>query len=527
MSEIDQKSGEKRTEKGPDQAPPMTEEQTKTIVDSFVEEREKTLSEFRDTYKPKVKASDNDKLSEISQIKFENVMTDLEGKVNKTFENHYKEYKDTLKTSQDDWKTLLDETLKKAKAQAKGELLPYEAALEKKASNGLTTESVADIDKTFKGIEAIMKGDPKFMAIFNKIDKREELTRPDYAHVCAILSAKEVMKIGSSPEQGFNSTTAGVLVGMMDTTERVELIKVFMESPSKNDTFQLVDSFLRAGLLENEEAEQLMNMGMQKGLLTQPVFNEFKNKLEAGFYRNERIKYEEAVREAAKKGYEGKSQVNPMKQFVGAPLLGLVMEAYFAILYGLNAMANKSILPKNVYMGGALIGGMLSHEMRTGAARIGKNELLGKGDLTKAGAWLKQKAETIGEDETDPALEDLNDILTKGNQKLREYLINGGIETLLSIRKERKRQKKSLVITLSELMEYEKNLPPEKRDPDQLMRLQWIQNDKIADHKRVELDINKFADLAPAFEIETSRDIDTKIIQKVKTHKAPKDITNE
>lgn len=496
---------------------PLLDDETRK---SFAEKKEEVLDEFVEKYKPKISPGSRD-IDEIALGKFNNTVGKLKLEIDECFNQRMQDFASAAAQSVADREALKDELIDKAAEDARKRIDGYKAILDKYVKGPeVVTSEVRDIDHAVSGMDKVLNGDPKLQEVMEKLGKKEKLDKADYERVVYFLNPQDVNKPTQSPEETFDASAAGYLIGMMNVGQRVELVEVFIDSNKGNDASQLIDAFLRAGLIEKEDGEKLFLLAIDKGKLQQKTFeDDFQKKLSEGFYAEEVGKNRDAIQGEVNQYYNGIYATNIMNRVVGRPLIGGLMAAWGLIWFGLNAAVNKGKFWKSPYSFAALAAAGVGTEVATGGLKRGA-PWIGGGVFGQMFHGDDTTEKRIGRLE-DNARNQLMEVYKGGPDELVSYLNNGGYETIRDLRLQMEREKKEPYVTIDGLIKIEAEKNPVQRD-----RLEKMKTLAIVNEDSINKKMNKVAEASHILKIKDNETFTAEIAAIQDEQKADRELAS-
>lgn len=305
----------------------------------------------------------------------------------------------------------------------------------------LTPESVYGVKRTMEAIDEMKKSNPKLFEIYETLIDKGKLTPDNYKTIISTLNSSDIESTFTDPKKSFEATATGAIIARMDKEQRKELIKNLIESDKKADTGQIIESFLMGGLLEKEEVKDLWNNAKQKGLITPEQDLKF-NQTD---YSQKAQEFQQQVREQIQKTYGGRYHRNAMDAFVGMPLLKTIGALWGTTVLALNIANNRNDLASLIKNPWAI----------AGAGALGTSLYFGGGKFIGDTLFGGSEEEKEDSPETKNAKATLEQIYTKGNLQFKNYLENGGFNTLIKFREQLKDKETIDSLTIEELMKLE------------------------------------------------------------------------
>lgn len=372
--------------------------------------------------------------------------------IRKTYDDMINRFDERIsKDSTLDMEALAEELMDSANSTAKQRLEKLKAVLAKKVEGAfMTTAEVAAIEKAVLGIEQFEKTHPEMHALFVKISEGGDITPEEYEQIIKLINPADLTKIGVTGPETFETTGAGLLIGLMNPAQRFELIKQMMESDKKEMTIDLMDAFMKTGVLTVIQGEELFKRAIEAGVITQEKYDaEYKEKLEGTYYADELAKFREALGSETAQEIGGKFSKNVVERFVGMPMLHTLLMLWGGTTALVNILASrekgnfaqtlKNIAGNEFFWLGAGAAGV-GYEGATGTMRDGRSRGgvldafgLGEGNIS---AWLDK----VLSDEDRESTVKRNGVKVLAENYLgapadfRAYLENGGHSTIIKMK---------------------------------------------------------------------------------------------
>jgi hypothetical protein len=390
----------------------------------------------------------------------------------------------------------------------------------------IKTDEVLEIEQAVMGVEKLANEDKNLRAVAEKIMDGKQLADEDYSYIVGILNPHdyEAIKQRKDIKSSFEATSSGILVGLMKPDQRIRFIEVYMDSPKKDSSAELIDAFLSTGILTRDQGEALLQKAVQKGVITQEKFTaEFKTKLDQGFYRQETEKYRQIIEQELNRDYRGHFSENIASRVVGAPMVGGLAALWGLIETILNVWTTlgnkddpdklKSLLTNPYIYAG--VGAMaVGTEVATGGLKKGTG-LVGGGAVSRA-------IDSIGETEEDEktavqkrARERVSDIMQNSPKELTSYLENGGFVTVMELKKQKISRNEKPIITIEELLKIE-------TDTGQMTRLQNMKTLTYASEDSINMSLTTIPEAAAILNVEKPDDF-TKLVADIRAKQKPQD----
>lgn len=403
---------------------------------------------------------------------------------------------------------LAQQLLERAKIEAESRIQRVQLVLSMLIKGDYATpEEAAALKRTLAGIEKISASDIETQQILIKLQKHAELSAEDYDHIVKMINPLDLTAKDSKPRAKFEATSAGILIGFMTGAQRYRLIQELMDSPKRGQTAEVIDAFLRTGILSIAQGEELFQIAVQKKIIDETEFKDtYRKRLDQGFYVDEVKKVKDAMDQEIRR-MKGMYDTNMMERVTGAPLLGagMLLHSFFWILTNVLAAGGdfKTMFKRNPYIWAALGEGALALEMTSGSIKKGS------GSLGIGSGWITRLCERISEKEGPLNTAKQNAYALIGDIYLNypdmgAYLENGGAGRILEVRNAKTgqgKQGKDLIITFDELLQSETN-------PDQQARL------KDANRKfpqKTEAQINGMGEALMVTEMKTQEEFNGKL----------------
>lgn len=441
--------------------PAPVDETTRTVLGKFDEKEEENLKKVEEMFEGKLSTS---KIGEIGIVEVRKMKEDQKKAVRDTFDRFKKEFQDKSQENKSERDTLAAQLLEQAQSEAEFRILNLQVIFAKLVKGDYMTEDeAAAIKRVIVGVEKISTKDIETQQILLKLKGDQELNGQDYNFIVdkvANVNPAALTSKDAKPQERFEVTTAGILIGFMSPRQRYKMIEVMMDSPKRNQTAEVIDGFLRTGILTVAQGEELFKEAVQKKVMTQEDFDTiYKKNFDKGFYVDEVKKVRDAINAEANR-MRGMYSENLMNRVVGSPMIGagMLLHSFFWILTNVLASGGdfKSLF-RNPYIWAALGEGALALEVTSGSMKKGVGEFgIGAG-------WVSRAVEKFTEKEGPKTSVEKNALAVMGDMYLNyldfgKYLENGGAMTILKIRKAKAAQGlngKELAITFDELMKSE------------------------------------------------------------------------
>ncbi len=500
-----QKNPEKKQQGKIETQKPPVDEATRTVLGKFDEIETEQVGVVEKMFDDRISRS---KLPEVALGDMIELKEAQKTIVRATVSRFKQEFQDRSQENISERDLLAQQLLERAKIEAESRTQRVQLVLSMLIKGDYATpEEAAALKRTLAGIEKISSSDIETQQILIKLQKHSELTAEDYDHIVKMINPLDLTAKDSKPRAKFEATSAGILVGFMTGAQRYKLVQELMDSPKRGQTAEVIDAFLRTGILTIAQGEELFQMAVQKKAIDETEFKEtYRKRLDQGFYVDEVKKMKETM-DAEIRRMKGMYDTNMMERVVGAPLLGagMLLHSFFWILTNVLAAGGdfKTMFKKNPYIWAALGEGALALEMTSGSIKKGS------GTFGIGSGWISRLCERIGEKEGPLNTAKQNAYALMGDIYLNypdmgSYLENGGVGRILEVRNAKTgqgKQGKDLVIKFEELLQSETN-------PDQQARL------KDANRKfpqKTEAQINGMGEALMVTEIKTQEEFNGKL----------------
>lgn len=497
------KSPEKQPQK-PQQPVKPVDEATRLVLGKFDEKEAEATKKVEEIFEKKISGS---KMGEVALTEVRTMKEQQKVAVKTTFERFKKEYQEKAEDNKSERDTLAKELLERAEKEAEARVQNIQLILNMLVKGDyITEEEAAALKRVLVGIEKISAKDIQTQEILLKLQQGRGLDKQDYARIITMISPHDLTARDAKPRERFEATSAGILIGFMTPVQRYQLVEELMDSYKREQTAEVIDGFLRTGILTVAQGEELFKEAVQKKIITEQQFQEvYKKRLDQGFYVDEVKKVRDAM-EAEVKRMKGMYDVNLMERVVGKPLLGagMLLHSFFWILTNVLAAGGdfKSLF-RNPYMWAAVGEGALALEMTSGSIKRGtENWGIGSGWISRA---IERMSEREGPKTTaeKQAVKMMADIYLS-YPDFGAYLENGGVTTILNIRKAKTGQGlkgAELAISYEELR---------KSELDQLQQSRLEDANKKFPQKMT-VQINTIAEALVILKVESQGDFNAKL----------------
>jgi hypothetical protein len=490
----------------------------KSAQENYDEIREAKVDKVEKTFEDRISAG-SVKLDEKALTRLRNLKEKQKREISEIFEKRRREFGQRIGAGSANHDALAAELIKTAAADADKRIAAIDLVIKAKTKEQyITTDEAAEIEKAVIGVEKLAGEDKKLQATAEKIFKGGTLTDEDYSYVAGILNPYDYnVQQRKDVNQAFEATSSGVLVGMMKPGQRFRLIQVFMDSPKKAESPQLIDAFLRTGILNRDQGGTLFQEAVTKGIITQQQYqNDLKAKLDQGYYQQETAKFRAIIEQERNRDYRGTYSENIANRVVGAPMLGAFAALWGSVLTLLNVwttLSNKedhnklASLLKNPYVYAGMGAMALGTEVATGTMKKGAG-LVGGGVVGRA-------LDTLGESDAqqktavqERARGRISDIMLNSPKELVTYLDEGGFATILELRKNKIAKKEQPLITIAELAPLEQN-------QDQATKLNNLKTLNATSERETNIALTTVAEASSVLKIE-NKDAFAKLVVDIR-----------
>lgn len=470
----------------PTEQPPLSKEAADAVTENFETKKKEMIDQVEETFEKNISAG-SEKIDERALTQIRGLKEKQKQVVADLFDKRRKAVDNVAGQQAADRSKLADQMLLTATEEARLRILELATIIEKhKKETYITTREAYEIEKAVLGVEKLAMNDKQAQALFVRIREGTELGQSDYEYVAGLLNPYDVMADRKDLQHSFEATSAGVFLGIMSPAQRYKLVQVFIDSPKKKDSAQLIDAFLCTGNLTREQGEALFQEAVAKGALTQEQFAaDYKKKLDSGYYQEQVNKFMAILEEEMKRDYTGNFSENFVNRFVGAPAIGMAAGIWGFLVAAVNIMvtlANKddkhkiaSIL-KNPYVYAGFGGMAVGSEMMFGTLKKG-SDLVGGGpiatSLEGASVPAEQELKTVERNARKQIAEVLNSPL-----EVVAFLDEGGFTTIQALRTEKISHQQKPIITVGELLPLEKNDTNRTR-LEAMKHLEYVKEDEV------------------------------------------------
>lgn len=506
MVEIKNNLFKEQPKAGGDQEQKPIDDATRIVFGKFDEKKDEQVKRVEELFEKRISSS---KMAEIALTEVRGMKEQQKIVVAETFERFKKKYQDQSEQNITLRNELASQLLQEAESVVDARIQSIELVLNSLVKGDYITETeAASLKRILVGIEEISTKDIQVQQILIKLkDKNEQLSDDDYRRIVDMINPLNITDKDAKPQQRFEATTAGILIGFMSGAQRYKLMETYMDSPKREKTAEVIDGFLRSGVLTIAQGEELFIAAMQKKLITEDEFkNTYQKRLNEGFYVDEVKKVRDAM-EAEVQRMKGMYAINPMERVVGAPLLGagMLLHSFFWILTNVLASGGdfKAMFKNNPYIWAALGEGALALEMTSGSMKKGAGSFgIGSGWISRAVERISEKEGALSSVKQNAYLEMGNIYL--GSPDFGSYLENGGAYTIMQLRKTKSAQGAEgakLMISYDELYNFETSDTQKSR---------LLDVHKKFPQKTLE-NINSIGEAVAILEMETQDDFNSKL----------------
>jgi hypothetical protein len=441
------------------------------VQEKYDETREEKVEKVEKTFEDRISAG-SAALDEKALVRLRELKEKQKREISEIFEEHRREFARRISAGAANREAMATQLIRLAAADADKRIAALDLVIKAKTKEPyITTKEAAEIEKAVIGVEKLAREDRNLQATGEKIMEGRPLTDADYTYIVGIINPYDVLKQRTDIKQSFEATSAGVLVGLMKPAQRYRLIEVFMDSPKKSETQQLIDAFLRTGILTRDQGEELFEEAVSKGIISRQQYeSDLKKKLEQGYYQQETAKFRQIVEQEINREYRGKFSENIANRVVGRPMLGGFAALWGGILALLNiwtTLTNKydsnklETLLKNPYIYAGLGAVVAGTEVATSTMKKGSG-WIGGGVVSEAlGKLGREDEQKMAVQER--AREKISDIMLNSPRPLVAYLDAGGFASVLELRKNKTAKNENPIITIDELLETEKDAAQTER----------------------------------------------------------------
>ncbi len=421
------------------------------VIEELKKRRDEMIDDLKEAFNERISYG-GDQMEERAKDKILFLRDRQIDEVRQTYDALIKEFNQRVqKDSSVNLESLAQELLDNANAKTRQRLEKLRAILNEKVEDTyITTHEVAEIARAVEGVKDFEKAHPELHQLFIKISEDGALNEGDYKQIVALIDPDKLPQISDKNVHSYESTGAGLLISMMSPQQKYELVLNFMESNKGKESDELIDGFLRTGVLTLLQGEQLFKQALKKGLLTQEEFEKkYKQKLETTYYRDRVKQFKDVLQGEVYRKYSGRYSKNIVERFVGKPLLHSLLALWGGTTAIINALASRKrgdfaqtlhniTFNKFFWLGVGAAGiGIegVSGSMREGHKRRGVLEFLGLGE-----GYISQLIDNLLNDKEKAdvkkrnALKTLTENYLGAPPDLRNYLEQGGHQTILKLR---------------------------------------------------------------------------------------------
>ncbi len=434
----------------------------------YDEKRDEMVGEAEKTFEDRISAG-SIHLDEKALFRLRKLKEKQKREIASIFEKHRQEFGKRVQTAPANRDAMAAELIKTAAADAGKRITALKQVIEAKTKETyITTDEAAEIEKAVIGVENLAREDKKLQAVAEKIFNGETLTDDDYAYIVTVIKPcdYEVATRRTDIRQSFEATSSGVLVGLMNPAQRFRLIQVFMDSPKKAESAQLIEAFLRTGIISRDQGESLLLEAVRKGIITRERYQtDFKAKLDSGHYQEETAKFRAIIEQERCRDYRGKFSENIVSRVVGLPAVGGVVALWGSVLAILNiwtTLSNKDdhnklkSLLANPYIYAGLGAAALGTEVATGTIKKGAG-VVGGGVIGRGIDTMSESDEDQKKEVRERARGRVADIMLNSPRELVTYLEEGGFVKIMELRKSKIAKNERPSVKIAELIPLETN----------------------------------------------------------------------
>jgi len=497
-------------EKPSDQAKAAADD-NKTVLEKFDDQAAENIKKIEDAFEERIPES---KIAEIALTRVREMKEAQKAEIRTTFKNFKQQFETNQIQNKTDREALAAKLLQEAQNIADARINSLEAVLGMLVKPGqyMTEQDVVALKKILVGIEKISAEDLKTQEILNKLRHRqksgEQLSDDDYDHIIKMIKPFDLTTKGAKPQENFDATSAGIIVGFMNPVERYKLVQKYMESPDRTKTAELIDGFLRTGILNVAQGEELFQEAMKKQppIISEAEFrNTYQKNLKNGFYVDEARRVQEALQQQVR-DISGEYANNKFERFASTPMVGFAVltHSFFWILTNVLASGGDfGTMFRNPFLWAAVGEAALALEMTTGSTKRGT------GDYGIGAGWISSVVRSITEEGGQISSTQENAYKIIGETYLSypdfgSYLENGGAATIIRLRKAKAAsgaKGSDLAITFDELFQAEAS--------DSQKSLLKAAQDRFP--KQINVQINSIAEATTVLELSSEEEFNKKL----------------
>lgn len=380
--------------------------------------------------------------STLSEVAINDAAKMRQEAIGKIFQKYREQYREEIQRGATDRQSLAQKMAEQADQAA----LAFQENFENVLTSAHFKESFGEQELLYMkrlliGMETLALQDKTVNPILQKLAAQKSLLPADYQQVVKLLQPFELeslTKANADPKKSFEATGAGMIIRLMNKSQRQKLLETLAESDKKDQMGEMLDGFLRAGLLEDRQAQELLQSPKVKAVIQPDKMAQFEEHLGTGFYQKEADKMVEEIKKAADSLHDQMLDVNPMLRMTGMPGLGMLGMLYGILLTLSNLLANGGKLGPYGVGGIAIAAGGL--EVATGSMKHGTSDWgIGAGVISKGIHWLTEDSRPMKEPQ-ERAMNFLSSIYMR-YLGMGDYLRRGGVETILDIHKKKAEEK--------------------------------------------------------------------------------------
>lgn len=327
-------------------------------------------------------------------------------------------------------------------------------------NNKFSEEDIFYLQRMIGGVEEMLKASPEIQRVYQRLVDKNDLNSDDFAIVISIFNPNEIpVDIKAlDPQKTLEATSAGLLITLMRSDQRMNFVREFMKSGRKSETAEVIDKLILSGILPMVQGEKLFEEAINSGIIDKETFHtKYESRFTSGFYVEKINELEKTISDAIgelKKQYAE----NPLNRFFGAPMVGFAGVLYSALWLLSNLMAGNGL--KSPFTWASLGSGAVFYEMMTGSSRKGAPwHGMGHGSISKGIEWALRKSgdRSAENDEQKIIFTNFSRFYSNMPASLREYCNGGGIKTVLDLKRKKINNHQPLAITPEELLAEEQS----------------------------------------------------------------------
>jgi hypothetical protein len=360
-----------------------------------------------------------------------------------------------------------------AGVESQDALNKLKAVLEQKSQETVTNEDILNIDTAYGAMEKL-KNSTELQRIFDKLLIDSPLSDEDYETLINHLDPQAMESTARVNPRNLEKMAVSLLVNFMDPDQRIELVRKFMESNKRAQTGELIDVFLVLGKLSIGEASTLFQEAADAGAITNEQHEIYKERMspDSEYYSKLQENARQQMELELAEGYRGMTNENIVSRFVGYPALAFVGMCWGFTTFAVNTLVSRrrgepiadtlARFGKSYALPGLAVG-LAGLEIHMGL-------LKSRGEEAFAGPL----SEAISSDPNESMLVEIYN-----SPELKEYLKNGGFNTIKQKWDELIRNKEEKYIRLSDLIDLEEN--PDQQEILERLRSESHAEDRIND----------------------------------------------